>query len=116
MNSFYLEFHYEEIENPELPLISLTSKKTYSLRHRKTEEPPNIKKKVLTKSLNLRTKLPTKVRTKRVQEAQINVQTKKDKTKRTCEHCGIIVSSGNISKHLRGVHLKEKHFFCDLCE
>ena len=36
--------------------------------------------------------------------------------KSMCPQCGIFINCpGNLTKHIRRVHLKEKHFFCDLC-
>lgn len=38
-------------------------------------------------------------------------------SKPMCPQCGLFIKChSNLMKHVRRVHLKEKYFFCDLCE
>lgn len=44
------------------------------------------------------------------------IRKKQTTSMQMCPDCGIFVnSSGSLKKHIRNVHLKLKHFFCDFC-
>lgn len=45
------------------------------------------------------------------------IRKKQNESKSMCPQCGrLFQCSGNLSKHIRRVHLKQRLFSCDLCK
>lgn len=55
--------------------------------------------------------------TKKIPKLGTKTLSKDDESKRQCQECNkVFHCSGNLSRHIRRVHLKQKHFSCDLCK
>lgn len=81
---------YGDADNPEVPAVSKTTKTDFN--HKTTQK-------------KVGKKVPKKV------------QNKKDEIKRTCSECSKVFQRfGNLSKHIRRIHLNIKQYFCDLCK
>lgn len=47
----------------------------------------------------------------------IKMDNKPNENKSMCSECGrLFQCAGNLSKHIRRVHLKQRYFSCDLCK